>query len=412
MAQKKIILAVIGGGAAGLAAAVTAARLGAQVTVYERGARVGRKLLATGNGRCNLTNRQAAPKYYHGQEPDFVQPALARFPVAETIAFFDSLGVMVVEEDGGKCYPRSLQAAAVLDALRLECERLGVEMVCDCEITRLQPLKGGFNLYSATGVFYAQKVIVAAGGAASAPLGGCEAGYQLLAALGHRRTGLHPAIVQLKCDAKATKALNGIKIQAMVTLREDEKRLGQESGEVLFTDYGLSGPPILQLSSLATRHLGGKKQLTVGLDVFSDMTEAALGELLSQRAAARPEMLLENFTVGMLNKRLGQITLKECGIAPLSRQAGSLTQAEIARYAALLKDWRLVVRDTNGLRQAQVTAGGVETSGFDSCTMASRLVSGLYACGEVLDIDGDCGGYNLQWAWSSGRLAAESAMQL
>lgn len=409
--QDNKVIAIIGGGAAGLAAAITAARLGAQVTIYERGARVGRKLLATGNGRCNLTNRQAEVSHYHGQAPEFVRAALERYPVEETLDFFDSLGVLSVEEDGGKCYPRSLQAAAVLDALRLECERLGVETICDCEITRIQPLKGGgFTLRTADGTYYAQSVIVAAGGAASAPLGGCEAGYQLLEALGHRRTALRPAIVQLKCDTKATKALNGIKIQAVVTLRQGESILAQESGELLFTEYGLSGPPIMQLSTIATRHLGGKQKLTLAIDTIPEMTEEALTALLHRRVQQRPQMLLENFTVGLLNKRLGQITLKACGVAPLSRTADSLTDAELAGYAALLKDWRVDLYDTNGLRQAQVTAGGIVTADFDSHTMASRLVPGLYACGEVLDIDGDCGGYNLQWAWSSGRLAAASAV--
>ena len=241
-------------------------------------------------------------------------------------------------------------------------------------------------------------------------MGGSEAGYKLLETLGHRRTAIRPAIVQLRGDNSVTKALDGIKIQAVVTLRDGENPLAQEAGEVLFTDYGLSGPPIMQLSSTATRHLDGPSHLTAGLDLVPEYSEDELGTLLHQRAQERPQMLLENFTVGMLNKRLGQITLKASGIAPLSRRAESLTALEIARYTALLKDWRIAIRETNGLRQAQVTAGGIATADFDRHTMASRLVNGLYACGEVLDIDGDCGGYNLQWAWSSGRLAAASAV--
>lgn len=409
MGQAKIV-AIIGGGASGLAAAIAAARVGAAVTIYERGARVGRKLLATGNGRCNLTNRQASAAHYHGAAPEFVEPALMRYPVEDTLDFFDSLGVMAVEEEAGKLYPRSLQASAVLDVLRLECERLAVEVLCDCEVTAIHPLRqGGFTLQYQGGSGYAQSVIVAAGGAASASLGGCDWGYRLLEALGHQRTAIQPAIVQLKCDTQLTKGLNGVKVDAFVTLYHQGQSVAKQTGEVLFTEYGLSGPPILWLSTVAARLLSGKGTVTVGLDVAPDVTEAELVALLTQRAEARPDWALEYFTVGMFHKRLGQIAMKAAGIAPLSRAAGTLSQPELAALAAQLKDWRIMVRDTNGLKQAQVTAGGIETAGFDADTMASRLVPGLYACGEVLDIDGECGGYNLQWAWSSGRLAGEMA---
>ena len=250
---------------------------------------------------------------------------------------------------------------------------------------------------------------MAAGGAASAALGGTTAGYDLLQALGHRRTALAPAIVQLKCDTSFTRALSGSKLDARVTLYDGGQRAAETAGEVLFTDYGLSGPPVLLLSSVATRLLQRKRTVSVALDVVPEFDLHTLEALLRERVQARPDMLLENFTVGMLHKRLGQATLKACGIAPLSRTAQSLSDDELARYAVLLKDWRIPVRDTNGLKNAQVTAGGLDTRDFDAQTMASRLVPGLYAAGEVLDIDGDCGGYNLQWAWSSGCLAGYQA---
>lgn len=402
---------IVGGGASGLTAAIEAAgQLGpGQVLLLERGPRVGKKLLATGNGRCNLSNRQAGLSHYHGRDPGFVLPALRRFPVKSTLDFFYKFGLVTVEEENGKLYPRSLQASAVLDLLRMEAERLGVETRCDREVTEVRPQKGRFLVTAGEETFAGQTVILAAGGAASSGLGGCELGYALLEKLGHRRTPLLPAIVQLKADTTHIRPLAGTKVDGVVTL--PGKSPAQQVGEILFTDYGISGPPVMSLSSLVTRRLAAGP-VTLFLDLAPDLQEERLLRLLSGRKQARPDKTLEVFLVGLFPKRVGQCALKAAGILPLSRTAGSLSPRELETLARQLKHWPVTITGTNGMKNAQVTAGGIETAGFDPETMESRLVPGLYGCGEVLDIDGDCGGYNLQWAWSSGRLAGSSAARL
>lgn len=405
-------IAVIGGGAAGLYAAITAARAGAAVTLYEQGERVGRKLLATGNGRCNLTNKNAGIEHYHGGSPQFVLPALKEHSVEDTLENFAALGVVSIEADEGKCYPRSLQAAAVLDCLRLAAERFGVTIMTKTAITAIKGTDGNFTLFSAGGQYWAQRVIIACGGAAANQLGGSDSGYRLLEGLGHSRSAILPAIVQLKTDTALTKGLSGLKIDADVTLYQQNQPLARRFGEVLFTDYGLSGPPVLYLSTVATRLIHEAVPLSIGLDIVPEMQLEQLMELLQNRRRLLGEARLEDFGTGFLPKRLSQILLKASGAAPLSRLARSLDDSEITHFAQLLKDWRIAVKNTTGLGQAQVTAGGILTDDFNPQTMASKRVPGIYACGEVLDIDGDCGGYNLQWAWSSGYMAGRHAAEM
>lgn len=412
----KPTLAVIGGGASGLCAAVCAGRSGAfgEVLLLERGPRVGKKLLATGNGRCNLSNRFFTPANYRsrkGDSPEFIRPAFEAFGLTETLAFFESIGIVPYEEDGGKLYPRSLQAAAVLDALRLEAEAAGVSIRCETEVTGIRPTAEGFLLLSEKGRIKASLVLLAAGGAASPKLGGSDSGVKLLEALGHRVTPLIPSIVQLKTELVTIRALTGIKVTGNVILSEGKERYS-ESGEVLFTDYGLSGPPVMQLSCRAGRMLHQGRKPVIELDLAADYEEDALFAALKERAEKRPFVLLENYLVGMFHKRVGQTALKAAGIAPLSKKAESLTEKEIRALTVQFKHWQLPVTGTMGLENAQVTAGGAELSGFDPETLESKVVPGLFACGEVLDVDGDCGGFNLQWAWSSAMLAVRKMGEL
>ena len=408
-------LAIVGGGASGLCAAVFAAQSGgfSEIILLERGPRVGRKLLATGNGRCNLTNRHFSRGNYHGADPAFTEPAFSAFGLEETLAFFESLGILFHVEPDGRVYPRSLQAASVLDALRLEADRLGVTTRCGCEVTALRRRRDGFSLSLAGGEeIAADAVLVAAGGPASPKLGGTDAGSRLLAALGHKTGPLLHSIVQLKTDTAPIKHLAGIKFEGTATLLDGGRPLRSEAGEILFTEYGLSGPPILQLSCTATHLLeerGARPE--IALDLFPEYDRKALSSLLYRRVYARPEAELSHFLLGLVHRRLGETAIKAAGIAPLSRRADSLSRQELAALTALLKGWTLAVTGTTGLANAQATAGGVLTKDFDPETLESRLVPGLYACGEVLDIDGDCGGFNLQWAWSSAMLAVSAMLE-
>lgn len=402
-------VAVIGGGASGLAAAIAAARAGASVTIYEKGPRVGKKLLATGNGRCNISNRFCTAGRYHGENPSFILPAMERFDLKSTEQFFGEMGLMFTELEEGKLYPRSLQASAVLDILRMEAGQLNVCTACDCEITEICPKTQGFTLWSKETSFAADSVIIAAGGEASPQLGGTDSGYRLLHQLGHSITERIPSIVQLKTDVTTTKPLSGMKIDGAVRLFDGKKEVQSQFGEILFTDYGVSGPPIMQISGAASRLLYQGKKAVLSLDLVPELEPKKLYFLLKSRAYAHPERTLEEFFVGMLPKRLGQCAMKAVALGPLSQKASELADRDLQELSSQLKDWRLTVTDTNGFRNAQVTAGGASVEEFDPQTLESKMVPGLFACGEVLDVDGDCGGFNLQWAWSSGRLAGISA---
>ncbi len=403
---------IIGGGASGLCAAVCAAQSGnARILLLERGARVGKKLLATGNGRCNLTNRYFSEQNYHGHSPEFTRPAFIRYGLKQTLRFFQGLGLVMQEEDG-KLYPRSFQASSVLDALRFECDKLGVQTRCEAEVTAIQSRNGKFLItVNGSETIWADKVLIAAGGPASPKLGGTDSGCRLLQSLGHHVTPCLPSIVQLKTDTSTIRPLSGIKVQGTASLFSGKQKFRTESGEILFTDYGLSGPPILQLSCIATRLLFEKApDLAIQLDLFPDFTPEELLKLCSALCASHPERPLEQYLLGVTHKRVAQAALKAAEIGPLSLPCSSLGARERSRLVSQLKRWRIPLTGTTGLTNAQVTAGGAMTAEFDPQTMESRLVPGFYACGEVLDIDGDCGGFNLQWAWSSAMLAAASML--
>ena len=394
---------VIGGGASGMMAALTAAEDSRnQVTLLERQSRVGRKLLATGNGRCNLTNLHASPEHYHGQQPDFVRPALERFSVEDTLRFFKELGLLTVAEDSGKVYPFSDQANSVVDVLRFALEQRGVDLRCGCEVLSIGKKARGYNVKTAEEAFYCDKLIVACGGAAGGKLGGTDLGYKLLKSMGHTVTSLHPALVQLKTDTTATRSLKGVRADAGLTLKRNGVTTLTNAGEVQFTDFGISGPAIFEMS----REAGFGGELVLLLDLLRPMSEADLTDYLTVKRTRMPKLPLEEFLTGILHNRLGRVVLKQAGLE-LTRATESLTDQELARIAHWVKFFPLTVTGVMGLELAQVTAGGVLTSEFRPDTLESRLCPGLFATGEVLDIDGDCGGYNLQWAWSTGRIAGQ-----
>ena len=398
-------LAIIGGGAAGMMAALTAAEwTDSSVVLLERQPRLGRKLLATGNGRCNLSNLHCAPRHYHGQSPDFVRPALAAFGPEDTLAYFRRLGLLCRAEDSGRVYPLSDQANSVLDTLRLALESFGVAVRTDCQVTAIAPQSPGFLLTTSAGTLFADKVIVTAGGAASPKLGGSRDGYQLLRSLGHRCTKLSPSLVQLRTDTTYTRALKGVRAEAAVTLERGREIITQQRGEVQFTDYGVSGPVIFELSRAAVTEEG---PLTLSLDLLESLSWRELVTLLAEKQQLLPDLTLENLLTGVLHNRLGRTLIRYSG-RKLTQSVSALSRRDLAAIARSCKEFRLEVTGDQGLEHAQVTAGGLRTDQFDPETLESRCCPGLYAAGEVLDVDGDCGGFNLQWAWSSGHLAGLS----
>ena len=392
---------VIGGGAAGMLAALTAAENGHRVLLLERQSRVGRKLLATGNGRCNLSNYHVSPAHYHGGA-GFCDFALSQFDVGETLQYFASLGLLTVSEASGRIYPMSNMAGSVLDVLRYALERPEIDLQTGQTVTAVRKMPEGFSVKTETDTFSARRLILAAGGAAGSKVGGGMDGYRLAKSLGHHRTALYPSLVQLKTDPTYPRALKGVKAQCGISICRGSQVLARNSGEVLFAEYGVSGPAIFDLSrSVST----GGSDLTCLLNFFPDWEEAEVLHWLCQRQAAMAAHEASTLLTGSCHTRLGQMICKSAGFT--NQRAAGLTRDDLRRIARQATHFALPITGTCGFDQAQVTAGGLDTSEFDPRTLQSRLVPGLYACGELLDIDGDCGGYNLQWAWSSGRLAGK-----
>ena len=394
---------VIGAGASGMIAALTAAQSAdRRVLLLERQQRVGRKLLATGNGRCNLTNTGAAPERYHGEVPDFVRPALAAFPPEAALAFFRELGLVTVEEPGGRVYPLSDSANSVVDVLRFALEASPVELRTACPARALRREKqGGFTVATDTEPLYADRLIAACGGAAGARLGGVGDGYELLAMLGHKRTALYPSLAPILTEPDYPRALKGVRADCRLRLLGGGETLAEAAGELQFTETGVSGPAAFDLSRAAA--VGGKG-LTLSADFFRNCTADAVPALLRARRERFPALPASEALTGMLHNRLGRMLVRYAELdanAPLS----TLSDEACGTLARSCRDFRLAVRGVAGFDAAQVTAGGVRTSGFNPETLESWFVPGLFACGEVLDVDGDCGGFNLQWAWASGRLA-------
>ena len=371
------------------------------VMLLERQQRVGRKLLATGNGRCNLTNIGATAANYHGEQPAFVRPALRQLPPSETLALFRSFGLLTVTEPSGRVYPLSDSASSVLDVLRFQLMQRGVELRCAAPVREIRREKGGFSLRTDEETLFADKLIVACGGAAGKKLGGVTDGYELLAPLGHKRTKLYPSLVQLVTEPDYPRALKGVRADASLRLLRGKSCLGEAQGEVQFTERGISGPASFELSRAVST---GGEGLVLELDFLRDYTETQLRALLIQRRESLPDLDAAELLTGLVHNRLGKMLLRYSGV-DTKKTVGTMTDRELSHAAEACKNFRLPLRGTEGFDNAQVTAGGLRTADFDPETMQSRLVPGLYVCGELLDIDGDCGGYNLQWAWASGRLA-------
>lgn len=402
---------VIGGGAAGLAAAVFLGRemhtrhLRRSVLLLEKGPRVGKKLLATGNGTCNMTNKTVSPADYHG-DTELVKSVLKALTFSQTLDFFKEIGVDCLCREDGKVYPYSEQAGAVLDALRLSAASYGVELRCDSEVTALTSCSEGFRVSVGEESLTARQVLVTVGGAAAPSLGGSAAGYRLLTDLGYEKTPLFPSIVQVRTATDLVRAVKGIRVDAAVGLHLGGRELISRTGEVLFTDYGLSGPAVMAISRPVGDWERQKKgRLTARLDLLPAWDTAALAARLQERSRL-PGRTLEDLFTGLLHKRLGQTVLRAAGIGPLNRAADTLTPAECEQAAVTAKGWELEVTGTQGFGGAQVTAGGIRTEDFAYTTLMSRRHDGLFAAGEVLNVDGDCGGFNLQFAWSSAYVAA------
>lgn len=391
---------VIGGGAAGLAAAVAAAECGDHVTVLERMDRVGKKILATGNGRCNLMN--TGERRFPGGEA-FANAVLDRCGVDAQTRFWQHLGLRMRQEDDGRVYPVSGMATTVLDALRFALEALGVEVVTGVQVTGVFKARHGWTVMAGEQKWKADRVIVAGGGCAQPKLGSDGSSWALLSGLGHHMIEVKPALTQILTDTAAIKGLSGIRVRTKVRITSGAREKHTESGELLFADYGVTGVCVMQCARYVEEgdvlHIDLVKAL--GFDSVDEFRQE-----LHRRRKNWGTRLQNELLTGLCVPKLAQAILQATGAANTQRRiCAELSPAVIDRLASTAADFALVVKGVKGFDSAQVTAGGISVDEFDPATLESRLAPGVHAAGEVLDVDGDCGGYNLMFAFGSGILA-------
>ncbi len=400
-------VAVIGGGASGMMAAVTAASGGAHVILLEHKDRIGKKILSTGNGRCNFTNTHQEPICYHSEDPLFPWKVIEKFNAQAVISFFLQMGVYSKNRNG-YIYPNSDQASAVLDAFRMELDRLRVEIRTGIECREIRPGKKGFTILTDQEPVRADRVILCAGSKAAPATGSDGSGYDLAKKLGHRILPVLPALTALKCEEKFFKSIAGVRANGSVSIWSDGECIAKDTGEIQLTDYGISGIPVFQVSRYASKLLYEKKETDAVLDFMPDFTKAQTNAFLRARAETRPDKSAEMFLIGLFHKKLCDLWIRLSKI-PRQRKAGELTADEIACLTDLIKDFRVRIRETNSYDKAQVCCGGIDTREVDPGTLESVYVPGLYFAGEILDVDGMCGGYNLTFAWASGYVAGQAA---
>ena len=403
--MKNYDLIVVGGCASGIAAAINAKRLYPEmkIAVLEKNPRIGKKLLATGNGKCNMTNLFALEHGYIGK--GFATYAMQRYSPEKVIGFFESIGLICYSDSCGRVYPESNMAASVVDSLRFEIERLKIDVICDTAVNEIKKNSGGFTVNNEYGC---RKIILAVGGKASPSQGSDGSGYELAKELGHSVIKPVPALVPLCGSAEITKTMKGMRVRnAVLTLRGD-KILGKTQGEILFTDYGLSGIAAMELAAPAQKYIDSVKlNPFTYIDFMPQMTYDDIVEHLKNLSNIKGFCNMDNLLTGILPKAVGIAICKASKLYKTDRRIDELTVKEIKLIAEKIKNFPLEITGTKGFANAQVTSGGIKTDEIDPKTMQSRKCRGLYFSGEIIDVDGGCGGFNLQWAWASGMLAGE-----
>jgi len=383
-------------------AAITASSLGGLVTVYEKEERVGQKILKTGNGKCNLSNLKMDSGEFYSNHPKRVKEILHKFSVKDTIDFFGQLGVMI-RDKGGYLYPYSEQAQVVLDALRFKLDELGVGLRCEQEIKTVnRDDNGGFRIGGET----FDKVIIACGSMAAGRFDEGKSGYQIAKDLGHKVVDIVPGLCKLVCWEDFLKALAGVRCQAKITLMIEGKEAQVEVGELQFVATALSGIPIFQMSRTAAYALKSGKDVTVLMNLFPDKTEAEYEDFCRLRLSSFLNKTVLDFLLGMTNKKINQVMIKLHDL----KQQEKVSDIGEEKMLKLLRNYRNLefkVKYADTFANAQVAAGGVSLADL-SDDLESLIVPGLYFIGEIVDVDGRCGGYNLQWAWSSGYIAGVS----
>lgn len=406
MGQKKRVV-IIGGGASGLMAAISAARQGAKVTLLEKNKQTGKKLLVTGNGRCNFTNRDQEISHYRSDHPELAKQVLDAFSMSETLEFFENLGI-VVKDRNGYLYPASSQAASVAGVLRLEAERLQVKTACSTKVISVEKQEEYFRIKTEGWCYEADAVILACGSMAAPETGSEGDGYRFAKELGHSVIEPLPALTGVHAAEKDCAKLSGVRMDAKLFLYIEGQIFTEEEGEVQFTSYGLSGIPVFQISRCISRALSGGKSCGLCLDLWPGKTRELVEKLLREKQEYTANRKGTDILLGVFPEKMSGVLLERSGISAKKR-GFDWTEEDYRRLSGNIKELRFSPTKCRGYEQAQVCAGGVPLTELQGISMESALVPGLYFAGELLDVDGICGGYNLQWAWSSGYLAGKYA---
>lgn len=408
--MKEYDVIIVGAGSSGLLAGILAARGGRSVLIIEQKEKAGKKILATGNGKCNYTNLYQTSECYRSDDNSFVFQVLPNFDTSKTIKFFKDLGI-IPKERNGYIYPNSEQASSVVSVLLMECQRLKVEFIYNEKV--ISVIAPDFTVITAVNkeenIYYARKLILATGGCAAPKLGSDGSGYDLAKLFGHKIIKPLPALVSLKSPDKFCKKISGVRTQARVKAYGNAKLLFIEEGEIIFTDYGISGIPIMQLSRFVSKALDMGKASYLMLDLYFSASREELFEILMKRCKRSPEKTMEEMLVGMFNHKLNYILMTEAKLDP-NCPCSKVKDEAILKLTEQIKGFMVQINGTNTFEFAQVTAGGVSTLDVDPLTMESKKKKNLYLIGELLDMDGTCGGYNLQWAWCTGYVAGTSVI--
>ena len=398
---------IIGAGASGLMAAAAAASKGARVALLEHKDDIGKKILATGNGRCNFTNTDMSVNKFHGSKA-LIKNGLSQFNYSDTIRFFKGLGIPAYD-NAGYIYPNSRQAASVVAAFRMELMRLHVDVKTGINITDIKPAddRTGYCIQTDKGSFKSKRLIIACGLTASPKLGSDGSLFQQIEALGHHIQKPLPALCGFSCDGLNFKKITGVRCDATVASVIDGQMTEQNTGELQLADYGISGIPVFQISSLMSRALNKGQKVEVIIDFLPAFSDDELNGYIKDRSITTTDnRSLNEMLNGLLNNKLLLELIHKSGVSP-DKKGRLLTDDDCKSLTRSIKHTAVSVKKPRGAEFAQVCAGGIYTKEIDVRTLESKIHPGLYFCGELLDVDGICGGYNLQWAWTSGYIAGE-----
>ena len=403
-------IAIIGGGPAGIMAAISSCANKRDVCIIEGNERIGKKLLITGDGKCNLTNHEIRDENFHSTNCGFFKSVLGQFSNEDTIKFFDKLGLTVTTLDDGRVYPVSLQASSVLDVLRFTLDENKVIILMNFKVKNIKRIKNEFEINDSQGnIIKSKKVILACGGKAAPFTGSNGSGYDIAENLGHKIIYPLPSLVQLKLNFLGLKGLAGVRFYGEAEIYVDGVSKSRARGEVLFTRFGVSGPAILKLSRIASIEFQRKRNITLKINLLPEFNKVNIEKILENYSQSYGNRSIHNLLIGLINKGVIPILLKDAGFENIHKPAGEVSKDQLRKIIHRLTEWEFRVSGTLPFNDAQATAGGVDTKDVDPLTLESKIAKGLYFAGEILDVDGDSGGYNLQWAWSSGWVAGKNA---